>query len=44
MARPTLLSLVVLVGSWAILRACVGGTIAVTTPTEEILSESLHLV
>jgi len=31
---PTLLSLAVLVGSWAILRAIVGGTIAVTTPTE----------
>jgi uncharacterized membrane protein HdeD (DUF308 family) len=31
---PTLLSLAVLVGSWAILRASVGGTIAVTTPTE----------
>jgi uncharacterized membrane protein HdeD (DUF308 family) len=31
---PTLLSLAVLVGSWAILRAIVGGTIAVTTPAE----------
>ena len=31
---PTLLSLAVLVGSWAILRAVVGGTIAVTTPAE----------
>ncbi len=31
---PTLLSLAVLVGSWAILHAIAGGTIAVTTPTE----------
>ena len=31
---PTLLSLAVLVGSWAILHAIVGGTIAVTTPAE----------
>jgi uncharacterized membrane protein HdeD (DUF308 family) len=31
---PTLLSLAVLVGSWAMLRAIVGGTIAVTTPDE----------
>ena len=29
---PTLLSLAVLVGTWAILRAIVGGTIAITTP------------
>jgi uncharacterized membrane protein HdeD (DUF308 family) len=31
---PTLLSLAVLVGSWAILHAVAGGTIAITTPTE----------
>jgi hypothetical protein len=41
---PTLLSRAVLVGSWAILRASVGGTIAVTTPTEETLGESPHVV
>jgi uncharacterized membrane protein HdeD (DUF308 family) len=31
---PTLLGLAVLVGSWAILHAIVGGTIAITTPAE----------
>jgi uncharacterized membrane protein HdeD (DUF308 family) len=31
---PTLFSLAVLIGSWAILHAFAGGTIAITTPTE----------
>jgi uncharacterized membrane protein HdeD (DUF308 family) len=31
---PTVLSLAVLIGSWVILHAIAGGTIAVTTPTE----------
>jgi uncharacterized membrane protein HdeD (DUF308 family) len=31
---PTLLSLAVLIGSWAVLHAIVGGTLAVTTPGE----------